>query len=646
MNPTDRMVRILYVEGAGLLASDVYGRIHLLDDELRLVASSPFVRQGRPLYGLAVADGWVIGKDRMGAVCRWSLDTLDLVDRLDPATVCDPSLLLPREEPSPCSSRGIGIWKDRVFVTSGYHRQMLVLDLHTFEVLEIRPNICGESPMEWACTEHPTRHAVSDKRGHLRFGSFEDGVFPDLVKLDDGNIHRVRYDARHDRFWATQDFGEGDNADIANGVVVVSTSGEKESELLFARDDVEFVTFSPDFTRAYSGGFDGELHIFDNTRRELRVERTVTGFPHQLSDLTVGSAGQVYVLCQDGTIIELDAAGEFVRDTGHRRQAVWDVQPSREDARTLYCATDSGVVVARVEDSAAGPMLRVEAEHTTEWGFTRRVAPVASGWVGITRDRTVFRADRDGTVRWHVRLPDLPHTVAVSPDGGRALVATNGGAVELDTGDGRRLAGFGVDGLPVWATAYLPDGDRVLVTRNGVIAVLDASDGSLRWRFDQGEYPKRAWAQDGRLYIAGDGGLKEVEIGVGVAARWSKLLSNTVENAVLADGLVCASSYGMQLAAYEHGSAKFAGLLEDLADYPKALAVVRDADGSPHLLVGCRTGLLSLYRLDADPGGRQVFTKLRDHWLPRRPVRHTLHHRDHPADDAAGNVPAVAGVAG
>lgn len=227
MNPTDRMVRILYVEGAGLLASDVYGRIHLLDDELRLVASSPFVRQGRPLYGLAVADGWVIGKDRMGAVCRWSLDTLDLVDRLDPATVCDPSLLLPREEPSPCSSRGIGIWKDRVFVTSGYHRQMLVLDLHTFEVLEIRPNICGESPMEWACTEHPTRHAVSDKRGHLRFGSFEDGVFPDLVKLDDGNIHRVRYDARHDRFWATQDFGEGDNADIANGVVVVSTSGRR-----------------------------------------------------------------------------------------------------------------------------------------------------------------------------------------------------------------------------------------------------------------------------------------------------------------------------------------------------------------------------------------------------------------------------------
>ena len=52
MNPTDRIVRILYVEGAGILASDTYGRVHLLDEELRLVASSPFVREGRPLYGL------------------------------------------------------------------------------------------------------------------------------------------------------------------------------------------------------------------------------------------------------------------------------------------------------------------------------------------------------------------------------------------------------------------------------------------------------------------------------------------------------------------------------------------------------------------------------------------------------------------
>lgn len=634
MELTDRLIRILYVDGNGLLASDVYGRIHLLNSELRVVRSSAFVRQGRPLYGLAVANGWAIGKDRMGAVFRWSLETLELVDRLDPATVCDPSMLIPGEEPSPVSSRGIGVWAGRVFITSGYHNQMLVLDLNTFEVLAIMPNICGESPMEWACTEHPTRHAVSDKSGNLRFGSFAEVSFPELVKLDDGNIHRVRYDARHDRFWATQDFGEGESADIANGVVVLSPSGEKEAELLFACDDVEFVAFAPDYSRAYSGGFDGELHIFDNTTRELRIDRTVTGFPHQLSDLTVSPAGDLFVLCQDGEVIQLDAEGRYIRGLGFPRQAVWDIQPSREDSRMLYCGTDSGVAVVRVHDSIAGPFLQVEAEHTTGFGFTRRLAAISSGWLGITRDRKVFRADRDGTLRWHRDLPVLLHTVAVSPNQSRALVATNTGAMELATADGNHLTTFGVDGLPIWAGTYLPSGDRVVVTRNGVIVVFDAADGTELWRLEQTEYPKRSWVQDGRLYVVGDGGLKEIVIGEGVTRRFYELLSNTIENAVVSDGLVCASSYGMQLAAYEYATGEFVGFLEDLPDYPKALCMVRDGPGTLFLLVGCRTGLLSLYRVDKGPQ-EGTFARLRDRWLARRPPTYALTSSDRREEQAA-----------
>ncbi|WP_206283110.1 WD40 repeat domain-containing protein [Streptomyces chilikensis] len=624
MELTDRVIRILHVQGTGLVVSDSFGRVHVLDEELRLLRSSPRVRQGRPLYGLTVADGWVIGKDRMGAVWRWSLETLDLVNRLDPATVCDPSTLIEGEEPSPVSSRGIGVWEGRVFVTSGYHHQMLVLDLATFDVLEIRPNICGTSPMEWASTEHPALHAISDKKGNLRFGSFSDLEFPVHVKLDDGNIHRVRYDARHDRFWCTQDFGEGETADIANGVVTVRPDGTKESELLFARDDVEFVAFSPDFTRAYSGGFDGELYVFDNTDRELRVERVVTGFSHQLSDITVSPDGDLYVLCQDGEIVRLAPDGSFVQGLGFRRQAVWDIQPSDEDPSVLYCATDSGVAVAEVRQVAGGPTLHVLEDHETGHGFTRRVAPVDGGWIGISRDRRVFRARRGGEVLWSRHLPEaLLHTVAASPDRTRALVASNAGAVELDTTTGETLASLRVDGLPVWACAYLPDGNRVLTTRNGVVAAFAPGHDEPTWRLDQGEYPKRMWAQDGFLYIVGDGGLKEIAVGHGVTRLWKDLLSNTAENAAVADGLVCVSSYGMQVAAYTYENDELVGFMEDLPDYPKALTFVRDDSGRPYLLLGCRTGLLSLYRLDKSPE-EGTFAALEDHWLPRRPARYTL----------------------
>lgn len=629
MELTDRIIRILHVEGVGLLASDAFGRVHLLDEELRVIRSSPHVQHGRPLYGLAVADGWVIGRDRMGAVMRWSLATLDLVNRLDPATVRDPSMLIEDEEPSPVSARGIGIWEGRVFITSGYHQQMLVLDLETFDVLEIRPNVCEDSPMEWASTDHPTRHAVSDKNGNLRFGSFSTLEFPQLVKLDDGNIHRVRYDARHERFWCTQDYGEGETADIANGVVVVSMDGEKVDECLFARDDVEFVIFSPDYLHAYSGGFDGELHIFDNSKRELRIERTVSGFSHQLSDITLSPSGDVFVLCQDGEIVQLTPDGTFVRGLGFRRQAVWDIQPSVEDPATLYCATDSGVAVAEVHHTASGPTLRIREDHETGYGFTRRVAPVGGGWIGITRDRHVFRTARGGQVLWTRELPSLLHTVAASPDHSRTLIASNAGAIELDAVTGKELATFTLDGLPVWACTYLPNGDRVLATRNGVIAVFAQQSPEPTWRLDQGEYPKRVWAQNGFIYVVGDGGLKEIEIGRGVTRQWKDLLSNTAENATINDGLVCASSYGMQIAAYTYENDEFVGFLEDLPDYPKALTIVRDTGGAAHLLAGFRTGLLSLYRLDK-PAEAGTFAKLEDRWLPRRPAHYALTYRNNP----------------
>lgn len=628
MQLTDRAMRIHFVEGAGLLVSDTFGRVHLLDEELRVVRSSPRVREGRPLYGLTTADGWVIGKDRMGAVLRWSLDTLDLVDRLDPAAVCDPSTLLEGEEPSPVSSRGICVWGGKVYVTSGYHHQMLVIDLHTFDVLDIIPNICGASPMEWASTEHPTVHAVSDKEGNLRFGSFADLEFPGHVKLDDGNIHRVRYDARHDRFWCTQDFGEGESADIANGIVTVSPDGIRESDYLFARDDVEFVAFSPGFDRAYSGGFDSELYVFDNSARELRVERVVTGFSHQLSDITVSPSGEVFVLCQDGEITQLAPDGTYVRSMGFRRQAVWDIKPSLEDPAVLYCATDSGVAVAEVRQSVTGPALHIVEDHDTDFGFTRRIAPVDGGWLGVGRERVVFRARRGGELLWSRSLPEgLLHSVAVSPDGARALVAGDQGVVELDTAEGGITGSLSVDGLPVWATAYLPGGERVLATRNGVVAVFGADSTTPSWRLDQGEYPKRMWAQDGLLYVVGDGGLKEIAIGEGVTRVWKDLLSNTAENATVGDGLVCAASYGMQVAAYTYEDGEFVGFMEDLPDYPKAMAVVRDTAGAPHLLVGCRTGLLSLYRTDK-PAEDGTFAKLTDRWLPRRPARFTLRYHD------------------
>lgn len=614
MKMTERPVRIVCLAEDELLVSDTVGRVHLLDADFEVRQSSSFVRSGRPLYGLEVADRWIVGKDRMGALFRWDRSSLQLLDRLDPAELADPAMLLEGEEPSPISARGIGIWKDRIYVTTGFHDQMAVLELSTFKVLDIRPNICDASPMEWSCTEHPRLHAVSDKKGFLRFGSYEDLDFSKVVKLDDGNIHRVRYDVRHDRFWATQDFGSGDAADIANGVIILNAEGEKLDEYLFARDDVEFLAFSPDHRRAYAGGFDGELLIFDNTEASLRVSRTITGFSHQLTDITVSDSGEVFVLCQDGEIYRLSADGELIARSRRPRQAIWDIQPALTDGSTLYLATDSGVSVVSVTESSFGPHLRLRASFEYGHGFSRRIAATADGWALVTRDQYVLRAREDGTLLWQAELDALAHGLSVDCTGGRLIVATNGGAVELDLSDGRPLRRLTLDGLPVWIALYVGDGSLVLISRNGVISQRDAATDDELWRLDQGEYPKRAWIRHGDLYVVGDGGLKQFELGVGERRRWMELLSNTAENAAFPGGAVCVSTYGMQIAAYEELSGELIGLVEDWPDYPKALCALPYPNDERYLAVAGRSGLISTYHLNRKPEDG-TFTKVRDMWL-------------------------------
>jgi outer membrane protein assembly factor BamB len=619
MELTNRITRVLYVDGVGLLLADVVGRIHLMDDDLNIVRSSPVIDQARPIHGLDANEKWVVGRDRGGMVLRWSLPSLDLLDRLDPVTTCDERMLIEDEEPTPVNNRGIKIWRDKVYVTLGYHDQMAVIDLPSFKVDKIMPNISGDSAMEWICTEHPDMHVVSDKYGRLFFGSLDELDFTLAAKLDEGTIHRVRYDRRHDRFWCTQDFGSGDNLNVLNGVVIIRPDGSIETECLFAYDDVEFVVFSPDYATAYVGGFDGTLHVFDNTEREPRTRKVLSGFTHQLWDCVSMPGGDLVILTQDGMVRRFDPEAEIVRARApFRRQAVWDIQPSTEDPGTLYCATDDGVAVVEVDfTSAAGPLLRKMAHHVTGFGFTRRVVSVPGGWIGVTRDQKVFRADRDGRLLWTREFPHLVHTAAVSPDHARVLIATNGGAAELDTASGDLRTELHIDSLPIWVVAYTPAGERIAGTRNGVFCAFD-DDGKELWRLAQGDYPKRLRATGDAIYVNGADGLKEIAPdGSRVLRHWTELISNTTESAVVVDGLVCVSSYGMQLGAFDYASGELVGLLEDLQDYPKSLAVIRGPDGTPYLVVGGRNGYLTTYRLDQGPE-KGTFAKLRDVYLPKQ----------------------------
>jgi outer membrane protein assembly factor BamB len=620
MELTNRVVRILYLNDLGLLVSDTVGRVHLLDDDLNLLRSSTALTMGRPLYGLAASGNWAVTRDLTGQISRWDLRTLELVDYLDPAAACDRSSLLEGEAPTLVINRGLAIWGGRVYANNGF-MQLAVIDLESFVVDKIVPSPTGDVPIEWICTEHPTLHAVSDKEGRLFLGDLKTMEFPMQVRVDSkANLHRVKYDTKHDRFWVTQDSGDGEFADVANGVVIVGTDGTIIDQLRFARDDVEFLEFSDDYTTVYVGGFDGLLYVFDNSTPELKIVRTIEPFSHQLSDYAAGAAGCAYVLTQDGEIVKLDADGAIQCRASFRRQCVWDIQPSLEDQTLLYCATDEGVTTVRTGTDGTGvPSLVPVCEQPTGFGFTRRVVAMPGGWAAITRDWKLLRYSLDDGLLWREDLDSHPHTLAASPDSSRLLVAANSGGIEVAAESGEIISRLEIDGLPLWCAAYLPSGERVLATRNGVIRAFTAA-GETSWQLDTGEYPKRMRWEQGALKVCGENGTKSVAAdGSAILGRWTEMMSNTCENSAWNGRSVFTVTYACQLLAYDEASGELIGLVEGLPDFPKGLIAIEQPTGERYILVGGRGGYLSLYRVDtkAPNAFTGVLTHVRDMYLRR-----------------------------
>lgn len=305
-------------------------------------------------------------------------------------------------------------------------------------------------------------------------------------------------------------------------------------------------------------------------------------------------SGEVTTILDDGAGLTMtvdDQPGPSRRSTLRLPfRTVWDACPAVDDPTACYIATDAGIAVVRLRPGSARVLLR-EAQHATGFGSTRQVVSVPGGVVGVTADGRVFRLDRDGRCRWTTRLPAFPYTVATDDIATRLLIATNAGAIELGAACGEFLGTVG-DGLPVRAAGYLPGGVRVLAGHRGDVSLVDPG-GVLRWSRDQGEYPERLWVQQDRVYLTGEGGLKEIVPGEGVVCRWSDPAAETVESAAVAGGRVFTCAPGSHVSRHGYATAAFHGPVPAMPADPEVVTAM--GGDEPWLLVGHRGGLISAH---------------------------------------------------
>jgi len=598
----NRLLRIMCPPGKDvLIASDVRGRVHAFDHDLNLIQSSPVGTYDRPVNALHVTDRYVLTKDRFGAIGKWDLETLVPLDFYDGRTICDATGLYDDEVPSPTPNRAITCLNGRVYTPNGYN-QLVVLDVDTFEVLDIR-----ESPsktfIDCICADDPEVHALSGVDGYLFLGNLETNQFPIQRQIDTNVVHGVVYDRRHDRFWTTQDGGLGEDRCVRTGVTTIEKDGSGFREFKLSHEDNEFIALDPDHRYVFAGGFNGKISIFDNTNRDFFLSQVIGPLEFQIIHAAVVSRDQFYVLLQTGDLIRLNGEGEEVCRASYSNRCVWTLEPHPDDDGLIYAGTDQGVTLLRYRGGRFDSIqIDQVARHTHGFGIVKDVKPLPDGsYVGISRKGDVFKAGDAGDVKWQRQVLGVPRGLAASADFERCLVATDEGTLwELGTSDGRVIDRVPV-GSPSYACIYTADGRRVATADSLQQVRVYAPDSHELLGVVQ-EFSHRlkrlTRGSNGEIFVTGPDGMFELDLDeYRIRRSFGDYLVSTKENGVLCDGYMHVGGYGYQVASYRYSDGRIVDLQETLPDFTKAFAARIEPEGAPILLVGGRGGFICAYRV-------------------------------------------------
>jgi len=622
---TNRITCIRYVPGAGLIAGDVAGCLHLLNDDLQPQMSSPVIQEGRPIRQVIVRNDYAVGMDRRGDLVQWSLDTLDMTSYLDLRALSagvgrHPGIGTTDRVTSP-GTPWMSLWGGRIY-TGDALGNLLALDGVSLSLEEVLPP-AGAGRTTSLCSDHPSVHVLAHGTREVFLGSLATMEFSPVQALERGRVRSIHYDIRHDRFWVvgndeTAPFGQRDM------VVLITLDGSVEYTMPFFRYGVEFLEFSPDGTTVYVGSAEGELQVIGNSRTLPRPGETVTGFPHQLTDATVGPDGSIFVLTLSGELVRIDPDLDCVQSRAPvLRQGAYDLSLAPDEEDRLYCATDDGVSVLRLLPSDLGrnqatgahsgaPRLSETEHHPTRFGATRQVVAVPSGYAGIGQKGVVFRSDCTGKLLWHVDLDDFGFHLAASTDHQRLLVAAGMGGVELDSDTGAEIARLSLDGVPLTASSYGPAGERILANQNGTVCAFGADSVDELWWIETGEHIHRISSQADTVYVCSTGGLLAFRPGEGRLTGSWECTPCVPAAAAVTDRRVHLVCDNGELHTFDLDG-RPVSVVGQLMDLPYVLTTLPSTDAAAYLVAGGSGGYLSTFaESEAGPPIR-----LRDTYLAR-----------------------------
>ncbi|MCC2507462.1 WD40 repeat domain-containing protein [Bacillus cereus] len=605
MEVLNRLTRITLSKSSNsLIAGDIFGRIHKFNLDLELIQSSGDTGYSFPINCIATTDKFIFTKNSMGGITKWCLFTLKPIDIIDHFYLRNEDYIWTDEEPSPTSSRGIDIIDNKLYFSNGYG-QTVIIDINSFEVLNIHKQISENSLLDSICSEKSNIHVVGDKHGMVYIGDLEKNEFPIKLQIDDAGIHCIKYDKLHNRFWATQDVGESENRYKSNGIVMFNTDGTNVKQIPFTNDDVEELVFNNTYTRAYIAGFDGYVYVFDNTTVEPKLMNILGPLPYHVINLIYFSDQHIYALLQSGEVLRFNETGKITKETNFIRTCIRDIKPHPENNRVLYCAKDDSIDIISFElNKFSTVAINRVSTHMHTFGMLKCVRPLKDGsYIAISRGKKIFRSDKKGNLIWYLDTIGYPRDIQINGDETKVLLGTEfGSVVELRIEDGKRLDSFDFDENPVFIVGYTKDNRRVIGFKDGELHVYLADSKELVGKMMLIEgvgFPKK-WLgeKNGFYYVVGSFGLLELDLNnYLINKQWTELMWNTKEDAAILDNHVYMTSYGYQLGSFDFESCEIIDLIEDLNDYPKSIYGYKDSNDTKLLFVGGRSNYLNTYKI-------------------------------------------------
>jgi len=595
----NRITNFVVDGGERLIAANDQGLLYTLDRDLNVLRQSTRTYHSMGIHTVAADERWVYTRDVAGSIARWDKHTLAPVDFV--VSRHYKNAPPPGITPMPVPSGAMTVSHGELYVANAYG-QISVFDPEHFSCKRVM-HFSSEAFPECINTENPAQAMISDVVGSLWRGDLQNGRFEKLCTIPTGNMHCVRYDRKHDRYWAT--------SDTLGGVATVTPDGEITNRVLFTNDDVEEIAFSSDYELAYVGCFDHHVYVVANAP-EPHVVRRIGPFKFQITHVKLADDRTLYLCLESGELYRVDLDTGRISGSDFGTNAVWFIAPYR-DSHVLAMEAGNVEIATVVPDEQEGFALQRRALPNFGRGRVRKALPVADdGLVCITTDGDVVRCDWDGQVRWRTPTEGILRDIDVNRDATRAIACNEvGQMLELRLSDGEKLREYRHH-RPAWCVAYDYHGRILMGERTLVAAKRNAAepDGESRLTiFDEATFEQigslanygnfkriQRFGKD-KLLINGNGGIR-VNLFDIPSLRYERNFStwmlNTPENAAVIGDYIYVVTYTQQILTYKLDSGELVSALFSAEGFPFSLAPFQARGGEPCLLVGGRN-FLSVY---------------------------------------------------